>query len=171
MSSEKPVRGLLRSYESAVTLVQRLVDAGWIVLAQYIACRLYPQAWSEANTLAALLAVLAFHFIAEVNGLYRSWRGAPMKHETFLVLSTWAIAVPALLFAAFITKTSAHYSRFITSVWFAVAPALIVFWRLVVRLILMEIRRHGRNSRSVAIAGITPMAERIAERIASDPYS
>src|SRR5262245_46618196 len=122
---ERPVRGLLRSYESAVALIQRLVDAGWIVLAQYIACRLYPQEpqqWNDTNTLAALLAVIAFHFIAEVNGLYRSWRGAPMKHEAFLVLSTWAIAAPVLLFLAFITKTSDHYSRFITSVWFGLVP-------------------------------------------------
>src|ERR1041384_3458547 len=141
MSSEKPVRGLLRSYESAVTLVQRLIDAGWIVLAQYIACRLYPQLWSDTNTLAALIAVLAFHFIAEANGLYRSWRGAPMKHEAFLVLSTWAIAAPVLLFLAFITKTSDHYSRFITSVWFGLTPALIIFFRLIVRLVLMEVRR------------------------------
>src|SRR5690242_5782085 len=122
--SEKPERGLLRSYESAVALVQRLIDAGFIVLAQYIACRLYPQQWNEANTLAALLAVIAFHFVAEANGLYRSWRGAPMKHETFLVISTWTIAAPVLLFVAFITKTSAHYSRFITTVWFAVVPVL-----------------------------------------------
>jgi putative colanic acid biosynthesis UDP-glucose lipid carrier transferase len=164
-------RGLLRSYESAVALIQRLIDAGLIVLAQYIACRLYPQTWSDTNTLAALLAVLAFHFIAEVNGLYRSWRGAPMKHEAFLVLATWAIAAPVLLFLAFITKTSDHYSRFITSTWFGLTPALIVFFRLIVRLALMEVRRHGRNTRTVAIAGITPMAERIAERITSDPYS
>lgn len=168
---ERPVRGLLRSYESAVALIQRLVDAGLVVLALYIACRLYPQEWSQTNTLAALLAVLAFHFIAEVNGLYRSWRGAPMKHETILVLSTWAIAAPVLLFIAFITKTSALYSRFIVSVWFGLTPTLIIFWRLIVRIALMEVRRHGRNSRTVAIAGITPMAERIAERITSDPYS
>jgi undecaprenyl-phosphate glucose phosphotransferase len=163
--------GLLRSYESAVALIQRLVDAGLVVLALYVACRLYPQEWSEPNTLAALLAVIAFHFIAEVNGLYRSWRGAPMKHEAFLVLSTWTIAAPVLLFLAFITKTSAHYSRFIVSTWFALTPVFIIFWRLIVRVALMEVRRHGRNSRTVAIAGITPMAERIAERITSDPYS
>jgi len=94
-----------------------------------------------------------------------------MKHEAFLVLSTWAIAAPVLLFLAFLTKTSAHYSRFITSVWFGLAPTLIIFFRLIVRLVLMRVRRNGRNSRTVAIAGITPMAERIAERISSDPYS
>jgi putative colanic acid biosynthesis UDP-glucose lipid carrier transferase len=164
-------RGLLRTYESALALTQRLADAGWVVLAQYAACWLYPQAWNQRNTVAALVAVIAFHFVAEVNGLYRSWRGAPLKHEIFQAISTWAIAAPAILFVAFITKTSTDYSRFITTVWFGLTPVLIVLWRVVVRFALMELRRHGRNSRSVAIAGLTPMAQRIAERIASDPYS
>jgi putative colanic acid biosynthesis UDP-glucose lipid carrier transferase len=152
-------------------MLQRLADAGWIVLALYVACRLYPQQWNQTNTVAALVSVLAFHFVAELNGLYRSWRAAPMKHEVFQVLVTWAIAAPVVLFVAFITKTSADYSRFITTFWFALAPVLIVLWRIVVRVALMEVRRRGRNSRTVAIAGLTQMAERIAQRIQSDPYS
>lgn len=164
-------RGLLQTYESAVGTGQRLVDAGLIVLAQYIACHLYPETWHQKNTVAALVAVIAFHLVAEVNGLYRSWRGSPMKHETFIAVSTWAVAAPGLLFLAFITKTSAEYSRFIVSVWFLLAPALIVLFRLALRGVLMEMRRHGRNSRTIAIAGITPMAERITERINSDAYS
>src|SRR5260221_12286985 len=115
-----PERGLLQTYESLVGVVQRLADAGWIVLAQYFACRLYPDAWAEPegwsqkNSVAALLAVIAFHLVAEVNGLYRSWRGTPMKHEAFIALLTWGVAAPVLLFVAFLTKTSADYSRFVT---------------------------------------------------------
>ncbi len=169
--SDKPERGLLRSYESAVALIQRLADAGWIFLAEYVACHLYHQTWNSTNTIAALVAMLAFHFVAEVNGLYRSWRAAPMKHEVFQVLATWAIAAPAVLFVAFLTKTSATYSRFVTTTWFLLTPTFAIAWRIAVRFALMEIRRHGRNSRSVAIAGLTHMAERIAQRITSDPYS
>src|SRR5438067_4388098 len=104
-------RGLLRTYESALVLVQRVVDAGWIVLAQYAACWLYGQAWNQTNTVAALVAVLAFHLVAEMNGLYRSWRGAPVKSEVIPALAAWAITAPVILFFAFITKTSSAYSR------------------------------------------------------------
>ncbi len=169
--SEPRERGLLRTYESALALIQRLADAGWIVLSQYVACLLYGQQWNQTNTVAALVAVLAFHFAAEVNGLYRSWRGAPMKGEVFQALAAWAIAAPVILFVAFLTKTSTSYSRVVTTVWFGLTPGLIVAWRILLRIALMEFRRRGRNSRTVAIAGLTPMAQRIAERIASDPYS
>ncbi|HVU03802.1 MAG TPA: undecaprenyl-phosphate glucose phosphotransferase [Polyangiaceae bacterium] len=169
--SNKPERGLLRNYESTAALVQRLVDAGWIVAALYFACWLRPQPWEQVHTVAALVAVLAFHLTAETNGLYRSWRGAPLKHEVFQAVTTWAIAAPVLLFVAFITQTSASYSRFVVTMWFGLAPLFLILWRITLRLGLMELRRHGRNSRTVAIAGLTPMAERIAERIATDPYS
>ncbi len=171
MSSDTPERGFLRTYESTIAGFQRLADAGWIVLSHYVACLLYPEQWQYRNTVAVLAGVIAFHIVAEANGLYRSWRGAPMKHEALIAVMTWVITAPVLLFIAFITKTSAEYSRFIISVWFGLTPALIVVWRLALRAVLMELRRHGRNSRTVAIAGITPMAERIIERMTADPYS
>ena len=167
----KREKGLLQSYESAVSLAQRVADAGWIFAGHYAACRLYPQDWGNLNTAAVAVAVLVFHFVAELNGLYRSWRGAPLKHEAFRVVTTWAVVVPFLLFLAFITKTSAQHSRFIVTVWFGLTPALVLGWRVVVRLVLLELRQRGRNSRTVAIAGLTPMAERLAERIATDPYA
>jgi len=164
-------RGHLRTYESALALMQRLLDAGWIVLAQYVACSLYGKPWQQTNTVAVLIAVIAFHLVAEVNGLYRSWRGAPMKGEVFQALAAWAITSPVVLFVAFITKTSEAYSRVVTTTWFALTPTLLVMFRLFLRLVLMEFRRRGRNSRTVAIAGLTPMAQRLAERIATNPYS
>ncbi|HMJ14193.1 MAG TPA: hypothetical protein VK524_22410, partial [Polyangiaceae bacterium] len=161
-------RGLLRSYESTIGVVQRLADAGWIVLGQYIACVAYPSDWSTINTLAAAIAVIVFHLIAEVNGLYRPWRGSPMRNEIFQVLTTWALVVPVLLFIAFATKSSGTYSRVITITWFSIAPNLIVLWRVAVRLVLQEVRRRGRNSRNVAIAGATPIAHKLAQRLMDD---
>ena len=167
----KPEKGLLQRYESVASLVHRLVDGALIAASQLLACWLYAQEWSHSSTTAVLVGVLAFHFVAETNGLYRSWRGAPMRQEAWLAFSSWAIAAPMLLFVAFITRTSTDYSRFVTTVWFSLSSLLLVGWRIVFRLVLMEMRRHGRNSRTVAIAGLTPMAERIAQRIATDPYS
>lgn len=163
--------GLLRSYASAITVMQRIADAGWIAVAHYIACRLYPQDWTEQNTMAVAAAVLIFHLVAETNGLYRSWRTAKMRQEGMHVLVTWFIVVPVLLGLAFITKSSAHHSRFISVVWFAVTPVLLLIWRFFVRTVLMELRRRGKNSRTVAIAGVTRMGERLAENILKDPYS
>lgn len=164
-------KGSPRTYESAIGVGQRLADAGWIVLAELVACRLYQQVWTNRSTVASLMAVVAFYFVAEMNGFYRSWRGVPMKHEAFQAVTTWAIAATALLFLAFVTKTSAEYSRVMTTIWFVLTPVFIVLWRVALRLVLMSRRRRGKDSQSVAIAGLTSQGMRIAERISSDPYS
>ena len=161
--------GLLRSHQSTLLILQRACDAILIVGGEYIACRLYPEAWDTEKTLAATLAVIAFYLIGEMNGLYRSWRGQPFRNEAFQVLSTWFLTIPVLLYLAFMAKVSAEYSRIITLTWFLVAPALMLLWRLTFRAILAELRLRGRNTRTVAIAGATPMAESIAERIERDP--
>jgi len=161
--------GLLRSHESMIAVLQRLADAGWIVFAHYIACVLYSQPWATMNTIAAAFAVIVFHLVAEVNGLYRPWRGSPMRYEIFQILTTWVIVIPVLLFIGFATKTSTQYSRVITISWFSIAPNLVVLWRVAVRLALQELRRRGRNSRNVGIAGATAIAEKLARRLSRDP--
>src|SRR6185295_4884583 len=84
---------------------------------------------------------------------------------------TWAMAATGLLFLAFITKSSAEHSRVITAIWLTLTAAFIVLWRVAARLVLIGLRRHGKDRQSVAIAGLTPMGLRVAERISSDPYS
>jgi putative colanic acid biosynthesis UDP-glucose lipid carrier transferase len=160
--------GLLRSHQSSVTLLQRFCDAILIIAGEYIACRLYPEEWDTEKTLAGLLAVLAFYLLGEMHGLYRSWRGQPFRNEAIPVLSTWFLTIPVLLAIAFFLKITADYSRFIALTWFALAPALMLLFRLFYRATLAEIRTRGRNSRAVAIAGATPLAESLAARIQQD---
>jgi len=166
-ASEKS--GVLRGNASAVSFLQRMADAGWIVIAQYVACLFYGQVWGTQNTVVACLAVVAFHMSAEAFGLYRPWRGAPFRQELLRIFGTWAVVVPALLILGFTTKTTASYSRFVTASWFVLAPSLIMAWRSAVRVALHELRRGGFNQRTVAIAGATPLGNQVAQRINSDP--
>jgi putative colanic acid biosysnthesis UDP-glucose lipid carrier transferase len=165
---EREARGLLQSNGSTFTTLQRIADAALIAGSLYVAHELYPSDWNTAFTVAALLGVLGFYLVAEVNGLYRSWRAAPVREEIFHVLVTWAAVVPMLLFLGFATKTSAQYSRVVSVMWFLAAPSALVLWRLCVRVALTELRRRGRNTRTVAIAGATRMARQLARRIGED---
>jgi putative colanic acid biosynthesis UDP-glucose lipid carrier transferase len=151
-------------------LLQRTGDAGWIVGAHAAAAALYPEPFDLSKTAASAIAVFVFHLVAEVNGLYRSWRGAPLRDEIWQVIGVWACVPPVLLILAFVTKTSEDYSRFITLAWFGLSLVNLLLWRCLVRLFLLEMRRRGRNSRTVAIVGATPIAERLGKRIVEDPW-
>jgi putative colanic acid biosynthesis UDP-glucose lipid carrier transferase len=162
--------GLLRTNENFVGALQHLGDAFWIALAHYIAVSLYHEEFGTEDLSATAIAIVAFLLVAEANGLYRSWRGAPMLRELRELFATWVFVPLLLVVLAFITKTSAQFSRFISVAWFVLAPSLMLLWRIAVRICLLELRRRGRNSRTVAVVGATEVAEKLCARIAEDPW-
>mgnify|MGYP001793797431 CR=1 FL=1 len=163
--------GLLRPYHSTLVLLQRLADVCMIVLAHVLAVRLYDGAvWEPAYTVAATSAGLVFMFAAEAFGLYRGFRGVPLRNELTRVWAAWAIVVAGLLLAAFALKQSATYSRVANFIWFIGAPTFVSIVRMAARLALKEARRRGLNTRRVAIVGMTEMGERVAKRIRETPW-
>jgi putative colanic acid biosynthesis UDP-glucose lipid carrier transferase len=161
-------RGFPSSGDPSVSFFQRLSDALLIIAAHFAMILGYRETWEEHNTRAIVVAVLAYYLVAESQGLYRSWRGVSLRAESFKVLSVWTLTAPILLFLAFATKTSADYSRVVVVGWFVLTPPLLLAWRYALRLILAELRRRGKNIRTVGIAGATQMAEQLAQRIKDD---
>jgi putative colanic acid biosynthesis UDP-glucose lipid carrier transferase len=169
MTQQRGIKdGFLRTYAPAIALAQRVTDATFIVLALYVMLRIYDEPWRVEYTAATCVAVLAFHLLSELNGLYRGWRGAPVISEIRQIVLTWVCVIPILLFLGFATKQTEEFSRVVSVGWFLLAPNLIALWRVAVRFLLQEIRRRGRNSRTVAIVGMTRAAERLCEHM-SDP--
>src|SRR4051812_24445629 len=141
--------GILRGHEDLVNAFQRVVDGVWIVVAHYLACWTYSIIWAQSMTTATAIAVVVFNTIAEFNGLYRPWRSERVSREVWELFTTWLFVPPILFFLAFVTKSTAAYSRVVTLGWFVGTPVLLCASRLVQRLILRQMRAHGRNLRSV----------------------
>jgi putative colanic acid biosysnthesis UDP-glucose lipid carrier transferase len=180
----------MRSHGGAVALMQRLLDAFWIFCAHYASYLLYPsitrglasigfgsppnnirQDWTTQDTLASVTAIITFQVVAEAHGLYRSWQGIPLRREVMTTLVAWVFSIPVLLFLAFVTKTSEGYSRSIALVWFLGASTTLAISRMAMHALMVEFRKRGGNSRSVAIAGATEIALSLAKSISEEPYS
>jgi putative colanic acid biosynthesis UDP-glucose lipid carrier transferase len=171
-------------------VLQRVVDALWILICHYAAHLLYPftsqllaaasvstvqpvreQEWTALNTLASVMAIVTFQVVAEAQGLYRSWQGIPMRRELITTVVAWLTSIPVLLFLAFVTKTSEIYSRAISLIWFFGSAGALVAWRVAMRGALYQMRKRGGSTRSVAIAGATEIALNLARTLVSEPYS
>ena len=112
-----------------------------------------------------------FNLAAEWRGLYRPWRAERLTREMRLAVTTWLVVPPILLSVGFMAKTGANFSRAVTLLWmFAATPGLIVLWRVVGRLMLRQLRSNGRNSRTVAIVGATPISEKLSKSIIDRPW-
>ena len=165
-------RGFIRPLHNKTGLVQRLLDAAWIVLAHALAFWVYDSAgeWDNHHTVATGGALLVFLFLAEAGGLYRAWRGVPLHKELVRVWAVWGGVLTALLLAAFFTKESSTFSRVATLGWFIGAPTLISVGRGLLRLALQEARKRGRNMRRAGVIGMTEMGERVAAHLAETPW-
>lgn len=145
--------GLLRPYQSKLSLLQRLGDAGWICAVLWFAHQFYGVDIAEHNILAAMLAVAFFYFFAEAKGLYDSWRMGSIVVEVADLIAAWGMVVAILVILAFMSKTSANYSRLVMVTWFIATPSCLVIARVLTRTFLREMRRAGRNTRTLAIVG------------------
>ena len=154
--------------------LMRLLDAGLIVLANYLATFVRDDmSFSDPLTAAApLVAAITFTVIGDANGLYRpTLRSSSGKVEIGKIWSSWALTPPLLLTIAFAFKVSDVYSRAVTLLWFALAPVMLSVVRYGTRKLNSELSRRGVATRSVHIVGATKMGALIAQRIIDDPSS
>ena len=122
-------RGISYS-ESLLYSLHRLIDAAIICLhgrhcaASHGGCR----ASRDLVTIAAT-SIVVHHVIADLSGLYRSWRGTRLQNEIVCVFVTWAYTVPVLLGLGLVTQYNAEFSYSTKLVWIFATPAAMALAR------------------------------------------
>lgn len=156
-----------------ISLSMRILDlsvvAGLGVLIWFI--YVYPRSgldvsqYGTAVALALLLTGNALHF----SGVYRP---EALKRPAFQ-LGRVALAVTAVFFAlvtiAFLTKTSASFSRVWATGWFVGNLGGLGLSRLILTSKLESWRRAGRLNRATIVAGAGEQGQRLVEALYRDP--
>lgn len=156
-------------HESLLFSFNRLLDAAAICLAASVALARTPGSdLSDLLTVAAA-TILGYHVMAELGGLYRSWRGSRLRREIMCVLMTWAYTAPILLGVGLVTQYNAHFSYETKLVWIAVTPLAMTSARIVLRKIQQQLRARGFNTRRYAICGINELGVQLAHNIETAP--
>ncbi len=162
--------GFFQPRVSAWSVLVRLGDSALIVIAHFLAIYAYGEEWRAIHSTSSAIAVLVFQFAGGTLGLYPSMFGQPLRRELTGVWAAWFALMPMLLLLAFISKTSADFSRVITLGWFVAAPVSIALWRMSLRYGGHKLRERGRNIRATAIVGMTPLGERVAQVMRQSPW-
>ncbi|CAA0081669.1 UDP-glucose:undecaprenyl-phosphate glucose-1-phosphate transferase [BD1-7 clade bacterium] len=166
--------GLIRSNQRLVNVIERLLDLGMVFFGLLIASVLHPDSGVDITAptyaIAGILAAVLFYVVAAQTRLYQSWRGVELSLPVKNVLQTWGITVVTLFTIAWALKVSETYSRIVIGIWFLLTPCLLVTARVGIRKLLIRLRSAGRNSRSVAIAGCSKLAAKLAAEIEANPW-
>lgn len=163
--------GYIRSQTSRIAVLQRLLDAALVIGSLYLATLFYGVPFGKYLVEVSIVAALSFYAVGQARGIYGSWRISSIKNEVSAIALVWVMTFALILVMAFITKTSADFSRRVMLTWLVLTPSLLIGVRLVVRGVLYEMRRHGRNTRSVAIVGVNRAALKLAEKIDAMPWA
>ncbi len=160
--------GTFREYSNILAVGPRLLDGVLIATAKAAAWAAYVGYWGYRDTVLAAVAVGAYWFMAEANGVYRSWRGARVRDELRSVLWSWLLTGTILLIWLFATKTSENHSRVATFSWFIGTAVLLAVSRSLKNTVLGLFMANGRSCRVAALVGATPVALRLLDELA-DP--
>ena len=157
--------GIIRPYEGWFSLIFRLVDVALALLVLFWITQLKGLHWNEHYRFIALLAVVFFTLFASYFDIYRSWRIARVYDEITQLWSAWALTCVSVIIIAFLDDSIEEYSRPAIISWFITTAFVFALWRFLIRRALYTLRKRGRNSRSVAIAGATRLGRDLSLRI------
>lgn len=163
-------KGLLKSHSSKLSILHRFIDATLIFFVLWLSNLFFKVEPTPYYGLAGFAAVFFFMFFAEFRSLYHSWRLDPIHREIYHVLIVWALVGCAIMILLFMTKTSEIFSRRVIVGWLIFTPVVLSLLRLFVRLWLHELRKRGKNSRSLAFAGACKQAHAISLKIENAPW-
>jgi putative colanic acid biosynthesis UDP-glucose lipid carrier transferase len=156
-------------HDSFFHSMHRLVDAAVICLAVRAAMGYTHGARLPDVLTIAAATILVYHVVAELSGLYRSWRGSRVRREIACVLITWGYAVPVLLGAGLVTQYNAQFSYTSKLIWIFATPIAVAGTRFVMRKIQQRLRARGFNTRSFAICGVNELGVQLARNIQKAP--
>ena len=159
----------VRTHRSLVDLAYRLVDAVAIIASALIAVAYTPG--EQLPNLAAIAATtLLIHVVAiEVSGLYRNWRGSNLSLELWCVLINWMYTAPAVLGLGLLTQFNGNLTYATKIAWLVLTPAAMASGRILLRMLLRNLRKRGFNTRTFAICGVNKLAMQLARNVQNTP--
>ena len=156
---------MLRPHASKLAVIHRLADCAIIALTLYGACAIYGIEFDTKYALAALGAAIMFAFAAELSHLYGSWRIYSLGKEAMELLMVCILVGFGMTSIAFLAKASTDFSRVTIVIWGTLSYSILLAERVAARALLRAARKHGRNTRSLAIAGVGPSARNVAQQV------
>lgn len=162
-----PARSIRQQISSAGTL-HRLLDA--LAVGGGLAAALWLlQMSAQEYLLAGAAAIIVHYLLAEVGGMYSSWRGAKGEREWLSAGATWLLSLGVVCALGFATDRLESAPRSLLALWGAVTLAGVVISRIVVRSIQRATWIRGVNTRPVAIVGVTELGFQLAQNFFAEP--
>ena len=160
----------MRLHGQDIARLQRLLDP--LVLSVLFLVFNSGGRWMGSDALIPFWALvpLASFLILPRAGLYASYRHRSLRLLVRRITTSWLLILSLLLAVAFLTKSSASFSRFHSSLWALSSWFWLLSNHVLLRKWLRWLRSQGGNSRTIVYWGLPDAAEAFAEQIANNAW-
>ena len=165
------LNGSLNSFSKDISRLQRVFDPVFITVLFILIQPTYI-VWTSPFASIPFWCIVAAVTTAVLSrqGTYSSHRFKSLRTVTRQITSNWILVVSILLFAAYVDKSTASFSRVATSLWAISGWLWLMTTHVWFRSLLHEHRRRGGNSRSIVYWGPPEAAIAFAEEIAANRW-
>jgi putative colanic acid biosysnthesis UDP-glucose lipid carrier transferase len=146
----------------------RLADAASVAGGLSLAVWLLGNAPAD-YLLPGAAAIIVHYLVAELGGMYRSWRGVSANREAFAALGTWFAAFVVLAAIGFATGRLADFPRIVLGTWLLGTALFLIVSHGLLRLGQRSMWLRGLNTKGCAIVGVTDLGIQLAHNLAGMP--
>ncbi len=153
-------------------LLSRLIDVALVTLGAFAAAALHaghPVWLSDTQSIAVAFDDMLVVAFFPALGIYRSWRGKPLRDLLWHTALAWLVVEAAGVLMSFSVHRVDALSRAWLALWACSAISMLLAAKVIVYTTLRRLRRHGYNQKAVAIVGNGPYATSLVERMKARP--
>lgn len=161
--------GSLRLHGSDFSRLQRILDP-LLVTGLFLALVKSDPASSASRPLAFIFVAGLTSALLSSAGVYSSYRIRSLGRLSRLVTRAWLLVLLSLLSLAFLSKTTADYSRLSLSAWASLSWLLLLLSHVGSRSLLRYHRSQGGNLRYLVYWGLANSALTIAKQLNDNPW-
>ncbi|HHJ37909.1 MAG: undecaprenyl-phosphate glucose phosphotransferase [Methylothermaceae bacteria B42] len=162
--------GVIRPYSGKLQAVVKLLDDASVVLAMYLALKLFSYPFDIQYLYVAIAGIVLYRFFAEYFEVYHTWRGEYFYSEARRIAYAWFSAVAVLVVVLFLLKRTEPLSRLAIGLWTVNTFLLFLALHGGRRVIASALRMQGRNTRTLAIVGANDIGLRLERTIRNMPW-
>ena len=165
-----PTQGIIhQSDHGSYSAAYRLVDVLIITVLLQISMYVYSVEFRLPYLTVGLIAAILFLLLGEALQLYRSMRDVVLLRNLTITSASWIFTCVVIFTIGFFAKVSEEYSRLTLGTWMLSTLVMLNAWRALFREALRVTRRHGFNTRKVAIVGINDSAIHMRAQLDEHP--
>ncbi len=159
----------IRPAHSSLPALRHLLDGLVLCLTLPLGQILLQQPMNDRTWIVGLLGAIAFFVVGEAFGLYRESKGKSTDVEVASVAMAWSATLALLIGIGFLTRINESFSRSSIVVWYALALLGLNFARMLFRISIEQLARHGIGTRRCVIAGLNPLGLEVAKNAIDHP--